>query len=200
MPRAELLELSRSCYHTVLARVSTLLTGLRVVATAPPPAAEGDAIAGDAVAAIPVSLPGSKLFAVLPHLLCPGVCCNRICQSSFGFGKGSRSGLSLQVRTRVETPAVRARGLCSCSEAGPSLQLSAIHQRTLGSGTLSVVSAHVALPCISPPGTGLRLKAQQGIQPHAATQGPCSRGARRLSWRCLRATPALSCASRLIAG
>ncbi len=67
MPRSELLELSRSCYHTVLARVSTLLTGLRVVATAPPPAAEGDA-----AAAIPVSLPGSKLFAVLPHLLCPG--------------------------------------------------------------------------------------------------------------------------------
>ena len=84
MPRSELLELSRSCYHTVLARVSTLLTGLRVMATAPPPAAEGDA-----VAAIPVSLPGSKLFAVLPHLLCPGAWCTRICRSSFGFGRFS---------------------------------------------------------------------------------------------------------------
>ena len=67
MPRSELLEVSRSCYHTVLARVSTLLTGLRVVPTAPP------VTDGAVVSAIPMSLPGSKLFAVLPHLLCPGM-------------------------------------------------------------------------------------------------------------------------------
>ena len=60
--RSELLELARSCHRGVLAKVGTLLTGLRLAT-----GARGDGV--------PLSTP--DLFAVLPHLMCPGTLFSR---------------------------------------------------------------------------------------------------------------------------
>ena len=62
LERSELLEVARSCHRGVLAKVGTLLTGLRVVTTC-----------GER--GIPLSMP--NLFAVLPHLMCPGTMFSR---------------------------------------------------------------------------------------------------------------------------
>ena len=67
IPRAELLELSRSCHRGVLAKVGELLTGLRVVPDA------SEATPGQpGVPALPLSMAAKDLFAMLPHLMCPG--------------------------------------------------------------------------------------------------------------------------------
>lgn len=65
LTRSDLLEVSRSCYAGVLSKVSTLLTGLRVVES---PATD---------MSIPLALPHSELFQVLPHLMAHGTMFSR---------------------------------------------------------------------------------------------------------------------------
>ncbi len=81
----ELLEITHSCNPAILARVSRLMAGLRVV-DAPPPsvtkpltAEEAAAAADDSSAVVsrafrylPLALPNNELFNLLPHLMCPG--------------------------------------------------------------------------------------------------------------------------------
>lgn len=66
LPRAELLEISRSCSPKVVSKVSCLLTGLRVVTSGSVPAIY-----------LPLSLGAKDLFAALPHLMCPGTMFSR---------------------------------------------------------------------------------------------------------------------------
>jgi hypothetical protein len=57
MTRTELMEVSRSCHRSILARLSTLLTGLRLV---------------DKPQDNSIPLSTNNLFTVLPHLMCAG--------------------------------------------------------------------------------------------------------------------------------